>query len=319
MKLSTKDGKLVYSMDRGKIEKMLSLPLEEILAIAGRVRREGVGKALETCGIINAKSGTCGEDCKFCAQSGHYATSVEEYPLKSIEEIAQAARRSKEEGSKRFGIVTSGKGLTDTEIKIIADAIRRMTGEIDIIPCASLGALNRESFTLLKEAGLVRYHHNIETSERFYPNIVSTHDYSERISTIKDAKSCDLEVCSGGIFGLGESWRDRIDMACLLKELDVDSVPLNFLVPIEGTPLGGVRQLSPVEAIKIIALFRIVLPDKTIRVAAGRESVLKDFQGMMYAAGANGMMVGGYLTVAGRGVEEDLALVEEIRALWNEE
>lgn len=299
-------------------ERLLSVPLDELLPIANSQRKSGVGNQIEICGVINAKSGTCGEDCKFCAQSSHYCTSIEEYPLKTKKEIIQAAKEAKRNGAERFGVVTSGNRLTLEEVKVIADAIMDFP-EIGILPCASLGALTEEAFSLLKEAGLTRYHHNIETSENFYKSIVSTHDYSERINTIKNAKKAGLEVCSGGILGMGESWQDRIDMALLLKELEVDSVPMNFLVPIKGTPLEDAPRIAPLDAIRAIAIFRIILQDVVIKIVAGRETVLKDFQEMMYSAGANGMMVGGYLTIAGRSVEEDQALIEEIKKLWNEE
>ena len=299
-------------------ERLLSVPLDELLPIANSQRKSGVGNQIEICGVINAKSGTCGEDCKFCAQSSHYCTSIEEYPLKTKKEIIQAAKEAKRNGAERFGVVTSGNRLTLEEVKVIADAIIDFP-EIGILPCASLGALTEEAFSLLKEAGLTRYHHNIETSENFYKSIVSTHDYSERINTIKNAKKAGLEVCSGGILGMGESWQDRIDMALLLKELEVDSVPMNFLVPIKGTPLEDAPRIAPLDAIRAIAIFRIILQDVVIKIVAGRETVLKDFQEMMYSAGANGMMVGGYLTIAGRSVEEDQALIEEIKKLWNEE
>jgi len=293
--------------------------MEELLLWAGRVRRENVPRQIEVCGIVNAKSGACGEDCKFCAQSSRYCTNIPEYPLKSKDELVAAAVEARKNGAKRFGIVTSGNRLTRDEVEVIAGAIREIREDVDITPCASLGALCGGSFTVLKDAGLTRYHHNIETSERFYPSIVSTHTYPERVSTVRAAKKAGLEVCSGGIFGMGETWQDRIDMALLLAELSVDSVPLNFLVPIKGTPLADARRISPLEAVRVIALFRIILKDKAITVAAGRESVLKDFQGMMYAAGANGMMIGGYLTIAGRSPDEDRALIREIQRSWNEE
>ena len=185
-----------------------------------------------------------------------------------------------------------------------------------LIPCASLGALDEESFQALKDAGLARYHHNVETSQNYYSQIVSTHDYSERINTVKLAKKMGFEVCSGGIIGIGESWQDRIDMALLLKELDVDSVPINFLVPIKGTPLGNLKSIDPESAIRTVAIFRLILEEKSIKVAAGRESVLKDHQHMIFKAGANSMMIGGYLTVRGRSVEEDLALISEVKRTW---
>lgn len=305
-------------MNNIDLESMISMPMEDLLALAGKARREHTGNHLEVCGIINAKSGKCSEDCKFCAQSAHYNTSVQEYPLKSCDQIVEAAKKAKRDGAKRFGIVTSGNRLTEEELEVVSSAVRVIRDNVGILPCASLGALKDEEFGLLKSAGLDRYHHNIETSERFYSSIVSTHGYSERVNTVKAAKNAGLEVCSGGILGLGEKWEDRIDMALLLKELDVDSVPLNFLVPVKGTPLEGSGSISPIDAIRAIAIFRIALKDKTLKVVAGRESILKDFQGMMFAAGANGMMVGGYLTVAGRSVEEDHILMGEIKRLWNE-
>ncbi len=305
-------------MNIKEAEKILSMPLDELLLAGNRMRREGVGRRIELCGIVNARSGACGEDCKFCAQSARYYTNIPEYPLKSRGEIVAAARKGREDGAARFGIVTSGNRLTQDEIEVIAGAVAEIREDVGISPCASLGALSEEAFSVLKDAGLERYHHNIETSERFYPSIVSTHDYWERVDTIKRAKKAGLEVCSGGILGMGETWRDRIDMARLLKDLGVDSVPLNFLTPIKGTPLGNVDVISPIDAVRAIALFRLILGDKTIKVAAGRESVLKDFQGMMYLAGANGMMIGGYLTLAGRSVEEDRALFREIERAWGE-
>lgn len=305
-------------MNVNDIERLLSMPLDELLPMANKLRKECVGNEIEICGVINAKSGTCSEDCKFCAQSSHYCTSVQVYPLKTKEEIVLAAKKAKANGAARFGVVTSGNRLTMDEVGVISDAIKEFP-DIGILPCASLGALSEEAFSILKEAGLKRYHHNIETSENFYKKIVSTHDFSERVDTVKAAKNAGLEVCSGGILGMGESWRDRIDMALLLKDLDVDSVPLNFLVPIKGTPMENAPSISPSEAIRAIAIFRIILKSAIIKIVAGRESVLKDFQGMMYSAGANGMMVGGYLTIAGRSVEEDQALIGEIRKLWNGE
>jgi len=305
-------------MDKLEAKRLLSLPIEELLAKANEVRQECAGSGIELCGIINAKSGACPEDCKFCAQSAHHSADIMEYPLKSRDEIVEAAKKARENGAARFGIVTSGNKLTRDEVSEVAVAIKEIGQSAGISPCASLGALDQGSFSMLKEAGLKRYHHNIETSERFYPNIVSTHDYSERINTIRTAKEMGFEVCSGGIIGMGEDWEDRIDMALLLKELDVDSVPINILVPIKGTSMESQEMMSAFDVIRTIALFRIMLRDKVVKVAAGRESALKDFGALMYMAGANGMMIGGYLTIAGRSVREDLALVEEIRKLWNE-
>lgn len=295
---------------------LLELPLWELIQQADQVRREHLGSEFELCGIVNAKSGLCSEDCKFCAQSSHHNSSVQVHPLKSIEEIAAQAREAKSAGAVKFGIVTSGNSLSSQELGLIASAITQIKEELRLEVCASLGALTKEELNRLKAAGLSRYHHNIETSERFYPRIVSTHDFKQRVATIAAAKDVGLEVCSGGVIGLGESWQDRLDMALLLKELNVDSVPINFLVPLAGTALARQKAISCNDAVKTVAIFRIILKDKTIKIAAGRESVLKDFQGLGFMAGANGMLIGGYLTVKGRSIQEDQAFIQEVKKMW---
>jgi len=303
-------------MDKERYMDMLRLPMGRLLERANNVREKGTGKEIELCGIVNAKSGACPENCKFCAQSAHHPTGVVEYPLKGKDAIIDSAMRAYRNGARRFGIVTSGNRLTADEIGSIAGAVAEIKKTAGIELCASLGALDDRAFSMLRSAGLTRYHHNIETSERFYPYIVSSHPFSERLNTIKAAKNAGLEVCSGGIIGMGETWEDRIEMALLLKELDVESVPINVLVPVKGTPLENIKSIPPMDAIRTIALFRIILVDKTIKVAAGRESALKDYNMLIYMAGANGMMIGGYLTVAGRPVEEDIELIEEVKRLW---
>ncbi|KJJ85323.1 biotin synthase [Candidatus Omnitrophus magneticus] len=303
-------------MNKQELKELLNLSFLDLLREADKIRRAFSSSTIDLCGICNAKCGVCSEDCKFCAQSGHYSTNISEYPLKSKNEIVKEALKIKESGATRYGIVTSGNKLTINELEVIAFAIKEIIENIGLSVCASLGALDERSFNLLKSAGLSRYHHNIETSKRFYPFIVSSHSYEERISTIKLARKAGLEVCSGGIIGMGETWEDRIDMALFLKELDVDSVPINILIPVKGTPLENIKTISPVDAIKTIALFRLILKDKNIRIAAGRESLLKDFMALVFMAGTNGMMVGGYLTTRGRSVEEDKELVSRIYDLW---
>ena len=299
-------------MNKQEALEFLEQPFEDIVYQAAKVKRQYIGDRFETCSIINAKSGSCSEDCKFCAQSAHHKTDVDIYPLLDKEKIFEDAKIANENGAGRFGIVTSGNDLTEDEIKAIADVTLRIKNELGIKICGSLGALSKESLQSLKYAGMSRYHHNIETSRNFYPKIVSTHDFDERIKTIADAKAVGFEVCSGGILGLGESWEDRIDMALLLKELEVDAVPLNVLMPLKGTQIYGIDPISPIDVIKTIAMFRMIVKDKTIKVAAGRETVMKDYQALAFLAGANGMLVGGYLTVKGRKVEEDKFLIREI-------
>ncbi|MFA5252548.1 MAG: biotin synthase BioB, partial [Phycisphaerae bacterium] len=265
---------------------------------------------------LNARSGLCSEDCKFCAQSAKHDADIPTYPLKDKNEIIEAAQNAKAIGAERFGIVTSGNRLTSKELNTVVQAISEIKNKIGIIVCASLGALEKSQLQLLKDAGLSRYHHNIETSRSFYPHIVSTHSFDERINTIKSAKQVGIEVCSGGIIGMGETWQDRIDMAYALKKLDVDSVPLNILIPIKGTPLEFVTPLSADDAVRTICIFRIVLKDKTVKIAAGREATFKGSQLKAFTAGANGMLIGGYLTIGGANLDADYALIEEIKNVW---
>lgn len=303
-------------MKREEINSLLELPLAELILAADKIRQEFIGSNIELCNIMNAKSGLCAEDCKFCAQASCHKTDTAVYPLKSKEEMFEQAQRAKEIGAERFDIVTSGDNLSREELSKICEAIYEITSKLCIKMCASLGALDEEAFKLLKQAGLSRYHHNIETSPNYFSNIVTTHTFQDRVNTIKAAKKTGLQVCSGGIIGMGETMHDRIEMALCLKELNVDSVPLNVLVPIRGTHFENRQTLSCSEAVRTIAIFRIILKDKIIKIAAGRESALKDFQALAFMAGANGMLIGGYLTIKGRSVDEDWKLVKEIEKLW---
>ncbi|MFH1077481.1 MAG: biotin synthase BioB [Pseudomonadota bacterium] len=289
----------------------------ELISLANKTRRKEAGDYFGLCSITNAKSGLCNEDCKFCAQSLHHNTSAHQFPLKNKRELLDAAWRAKKNGAKRFSIVTSGRGITAKDAGQIAETVNAIKSEVNITPCASLGIVSKDTLILLKAAGLQCYHHNIETSPDFYPNIVTTHSFEERIKTIEAAKDAGLEVCSGGIIGLGESEGDRIRMAQTLKDLNVDSVPLNMLIPIKGTPFENNHPLLPVDILRTISIFRIILSDVTIILAAGRESSLKDFQALAFLAGANGMMIGGYLTVEGRSLSDDLAMVSQVKQLWN--
>ncbi len=305
-------------MNRAGIKPFLKLSLLELISIANKVRKDSVGANIHLCSIMNAKSGLCAQDCKFCAQSSRYQTGIPVYRLAGKRQIFKAAVRAQALGAERFGIVTSGDSLKAKELNIIADAITEITQKLGLKVCASLGKMNKDGFLLLKKAGLRRYHHNIEASPAYFSKIVHTHTFESRIETIKAAKGAGLEVCSGGIIGMGETLNDRIEMAFILKELDVNSVPINILVAIKGTPLEKQRGISCKEIIRTIALFRIILKDKTIKIAAGRESALKDFSSLAFLSGANGMLIGGYLTVKGRSIEEDERLVNEVKRLWKE-
>ncbi len=303
----------------GSFYDLPSKSLEDLFFLADKTRSRFCDKYVDLCTISNAKSGLCPEDCRFCAQSVYHKTDINVYPLKQKNVLIEEAKTAKKNGAKRFSIVTSGNSLDKKEIYQIAEAINDIVEKVGIIVDASLGSISLDDLRLLKNAGLKRYHHNIETSKDFYPKIVSTHSFEQRINTIKNAKLSGLEVCSGGIIGLGETWKDRIDMALTLKSLDVDSVPINILNPIKGTPLEGQDLISVEDALKTIAIFRIILQDKMIKVAAGREQKLKDRQRDIFEAGANGILIGGYLTVSGRPVEEDLKLVKEVEEKWQKQ
>ncbi|MCL0033235.1 biotin synthase BioB [Thermodesulfovibrionales bacterium] len=298
-----------------KVSQWQNLSTPELVALANRTRAAQPGLEFELCSIMNAKSGLCSEDCKFCAQSTHHSTQVPIYPLKDKKEILKQAARAKAIGAERFGIVASGKRIAQQEINIIAQIIDEVKERIDLAVCASLGSLNEDALSMLKQAGLDRYHHNIETSPEFFPQVVTTHPFVSRLNTITAAKRAGLEVCSGGIIGMGEKEADRISMALILKELDVDAVPINILIPIAETPFEKIPPISMWDILRTVALFRLILPSKTIKIAAGRES-LGRFQYLPFMAGANGMLIGGYLTTRGRDVEEDWRLVEETKRAW---
>lgn len=294
----------------------VKMPLQDLIDQANAVRKANTGSELQLCSIVNAKSGLCSEDCKFCAQSARHHASVDVYDLKTADSLVQAAKEAADIGSKRFGIVTSGNRLSQAEVDQISQAAQRIAEDVGLGVCGSLGALTQEQMIQLRQAGMTRYHHNIETSRRFYKQIVTTHEYDERLNTVRAAKAVGMSVCSGGIIGLGEDWADRVDMAETLKALDVDSVPINVLTPIPGTPLESVPRISADDVIRTVCMFRLILEDKIIKLAAGRESVLGPDQIKGFEAGANGMIIGGYLTIKGDGLDKDQALIQEILDQW---
>lgn len=286
--------------------------LWDLFAAAGRVRSHFRGDSVDICSIVNAKSGACSEDCSYCAQSVHHNTGVDVYPLISVDQMARAAESAKKNGARRFCIVTSGRGIdSHNELDRIAEGIRRVN-KIGLSPCATLGTLTKDQLAYLREAGLRRYHHNIETSREYFSQICTTHSFDERLRVLNDARSLGLSACSGGILGMGENMDDRIHMAFTLREIDVDSVPINFLMPITGTPLENICAITPVEALHSIALFRLILPRKEIRVCAGRGTALGRLHPLIFAAGADGFMIGNYLTTSGLDPEEDLNMVRDL-------
>jgi biotin synthase len=266
-----------------------------------------------TCSITNAKSGTCSQDCAFCAQSGHYKTGSPTHPLLPLEELIQRGLAMHEAGAKCYSLVTSGLRLSSEEIDRICRCAAELKSRTTLELSASLGLLSDDSAMRLKRAGLSRYHHNLETARSHFPSICTTHSYDEDIATVRLAGKHGLKICSGGILGLGETWAQQVEMAATLAELDVDTVPLNFLSPIPGTPLQDSPLLSPHDALKSVALFRFMLPRANITIAGGRERVLGDYQSWLPLAGANGIMIGNYLTTRGRNLEADLRMLEQGR------
>lgn len=280
---------------------------------ANRIRLRHFGHSVKTCSIVSAKQGQCTEDCRFCSQSARYHTGIEEFPLVDASKILESATCAEQAGSGSLGIVTSGHGIRNSQdLRSICTAIEDMVKNTHVQPHGSFGILTREIAQSLVKSGLKRLNHNLETSERFFPKVCSTHTFHDRINTIRCAKEAGLEICSGAIFGLGEEIEDRVDLAFTLKGLDVDVVPLNFLHPVSGTPLGNSPPLTPMEALKIISVFRFLLPDKEIKIAGGRERTLRDLQSWMFYAGANSTMIGNYLTTTGRKVEDDFQMIGDL-------
>ena len=283
-----------------------------LMAYASEVRDYFKGKNISLCSIVNAKSGLCPENCKFCAQSAHYVTRAEVYPLMTKENILERAKEAKESGVGMFSIVTSGTRIEgEDEWKEIEEAIVGMVA-LGIKPCASIGMLDSERAKRLKDVGLFRYHHNLETARSNFDNICSTHDYDDDIETVKNAKNAGLSVCSGGIIGLDETMEQRIEMAYTLKELDVDSVPINILNPIDGTPMSSAEPLSPLEISITIALYRFILPDKDIKLCGGKEKNLRQLLPFAIEAGCNSLMTGNYLTTLGRNAAKDIEMIIDL-------
>lgn len=294
---------------RADLEVVAAWPLEAapaLFAAADAVRRRFKGNVVAVCSIMNIRCGGCEQDCAFCAQSIHNRTSVETRPLSTALEMVQRHRVSFARGLD-FGVVSSGGALSEAEVEVVCEAARSAPGPLH----ASLGMLSAASLRRLREAGVTTYHHNLETGRSFFPKICTTHSYEDRVATVRRAREAGFRVCSGGIFGLGESWEDRIELCEALRELDVDSIPLNFLVPVAGTRLPAPRE-SPLEFLKIVSLFRLAHPEKDIKVCGGRQYHLRGLQSLMFFAGANGYISGDYLTTPGGTFEEDDRMIADL-------
>jgi biotin synthase len=286
-------------------------PLEPLCAAADRIRRHFCGNRFDLCTIISAKSGRCGENCKFCAQSARYSTGSEEYPLLPPEEIAAKARSDWSRGVLRFSLVTSGRCLSDAEVDRACEAVRLIRETCPIRVCVSMGLLNREQYARLKAAGADRVHNNLEASARYFPSVCTTHTQADKLAAIRAAREAGLNVCSGGILGLGESMADRIDLALTVRSLGVKSDPVNVLNPIPGTPFEKNPRLTEEEVRAAVAVFRFLLPDAAIRLAGGR-GLMADHGRACFLSGANAAISGDMLTTAGYTVESDLRMLREL-------
>ena len=286
-------------------------PLKELSFLANKIREHFCSTGFDICTIINAKSGRCSENCRFCSQSIHSHTASAVYPLLSAEKIVEQAKQDAAQGVLRFSIVTSGKRLTNREVLKICEAVKAIKATCNISVCVSLGLLKQEQFCWLKEAGVERVHNNLETSERYFPSVCTTHTFADKIAAIRAAQAAGLPVCSGGIMGLGESVEDRIDMALSLRELGVKSIPVNMLNAIEGTPFEGNQRLLPEDMQRIVAVYRFILPEASIRLAGGR-GLLGDKGLACFKAGANAVISGDMLTTAGITVATDMQLIKSL-------
>ena len=284
-----------------------------LLAQASRLREERNGKGISLCVILNAKSGHCQQDCAFCAQSRRSEARIQKYPLLPKQELVAAAQQAAAQGAARFSIVTSGRGvMSRAEQETILKAVEEIRRTTKVQVCVSLGILAADFLRALAAAGVHRYHHNVETAASFFPEVATAHSYQERLNTIRQAQSAGLAVCVGGIFGLGESVAQRFEMAQTIKDLAVDSIPLNFLQPIPGTPMAERQLLQPLEALQIILAFRLFFPNKRLIIAGGRAGALRSLAPLMFAAGADALMTGDYLTTKGQLPAQDLEMLSDL-------
>lgn len=290
----------------------LTCDLKELCDGADRIREHFIGDKVDLCSIINGRSGRCPEDCKYCAQSAHNHTKCEIYDFLPEEKIVEACKLNESEGVDRFSIVTAGRSLSGEEFEKAIHAYETMHAECKIDLCASMGFLNAEQLHRLHEAGVTSYHHNIETSRRNFPNICTTHTYEQKIETLKLVKEEGMCACSGGIIGMGETWEDRLDMAISLAELGIDSIPINALMPIEGTPLENQPQLTEDEILRTIAFFRYINPEANIRLAAGRALLTNDGESA-FQSGASATITGNMLTtVACATIRSDKQMLKDL-------
>jgi len=284
----------------------------DLVAVANRVRVKFNGNEIDLCSLLNAKSGKCSEDCAFCAQSAHYQTDAPTYPLMNADQMVKEAREAQKRRTGRFCLISSGRQLNDKEFEVILSGLDRIRKETTLDLDCSLGTLSEERAEALKKVGVTRYNHNLETAESHFSKICTTHSFRDRVQTIEVLKDQGFSICCGGIIGLGESPQQRLELAFSVRQLEIECIPFNILNPRPGTPLEHSEAIPPIEIIKTISLFRLVLPKGTIKIAGGREANLRDLQSLSLLAGANGLIVGNYLTTPGRNAEDDLTMIRDV-------
>lgn len=290
---------------------MVTCGLDGLCDGADMLRRHFCGERADLCSIINGRSGRCSENCKFCAQSAHHCTGIAEYGFLDADRILDECLYNEKKGVHRFSVVTAGRTLTGEDFEKAVAAYRLMSEKSSLKLCASHGLLTQEQFFRLREAGVVRYHANIETSRRNFPNICTTHTFEDKLECIRRAKNAGLEVCSGGIIGMGETWEDRLDMALTLAETGVRSIPINALIPIKNTPLENLQRISEQDILRTVAMFRFIVPQADIRLAAGRD-LLSGCGRRAFLSGANSTITGDMLTTSGNKIAQDIEMLHEI-------
>ncbi len=289
----------------------LTADLEQLCHGADMIRKHFKGSHVDLCSIINGRSGKCSENCKFCAQSAHHCTGIEEYPFLDEEKILAECLHNEERGVHRFSIVTAGRTLSDEDFEKAVSAYKLLESRSKMELCASHGLLTQEQFNRLHSAGVRRYHANIETSRRNFPNICTTHTYEDKLECIRRAQKAGFEVCSGGIIGMGENWEDRIDMAVSLSELGVKSIPINALMPIKGTPLENTRRITAEDILRTVAIFRYIVPEADIRLAAGR-NLMENCGAKAFLSGADATITGDMLTTSGNDIKGDVEMLHSM-------
>lgn len=299
-------------LSRDEALKLVNHPdLDELCDAADRISRTLCGNKVDSCSIVNARSGLCGEDCKWCAQATRHNTGCQTYNFLDLDETLRAAEHNQREGIHRFSLVTSGRAVTDRDLDTFCEIFRKLSENTDLYLCASMGLLNREQMERLRQAGVKRYHCNMETSRRMFPTLCSSHTQDDKAETIRAARDAGLEVCSGGIIGMGETAEDRVDFAFEVAALDVDSVPLNILNPIKGTPLENTPLISEEDIIRTAAVWRFILPTKAIRFAGGRMRLSHKSMLRILHGGINGVLMGDMLTTVSNDIASDRKLFAE--------